>query len=105
MISGKDLTMTRLGQVMATSIVIASMFNPTTFGKELAMTQVEKTAARSTSRTKVEASSGGTAIRPFRIKTPEADLTDLRRRIASTRWPSKDTLAEQSHDVQLATSH
>jgi pimeloyl-ACP methyl ester carboxylesterase len=28
-------------------------------------------------------------MRPFRIEIPEADLTDLRRRIAATRWPGE----------------
>ena len=33
------------------------------------------------------AAAGDTAIRPFRVNVPEADLVDLRRRIAATRWP------------------
>ena len=43
------------------------------------------------------------AIRPFRINVPEEDLADLRRRIAATRWPDKETVADQSQGVQLAT--
>jgi pimeloyl-ACP methyl ester carboxylesterase len=42
------------------------------------------------------------AIRPFRIKVPEAELVDLKRRIAATRWPDKETVADQSQGVQLA---
>ena len=34
-------------------------------------------------------------IRPFHVDVPEADLTDLRRRIAATRWPEKETVADQ----------
>jgi pimeloyl-ACP methyl ester carboxylesterase len=44
-----------------------------------------------------------TAIRPFRVNVPEADLTELRRRIAATRWPEKETVADQSQGVPLAT--
>ena len=44
-----------------------------------------------------------TAIRPFRINIPEAALADLRQRIAATRWPDKETVADQSQGVQLAT--
>jgi pimeloyl-ACP methyl ester carboxylesterase len=44
-----------------------------------------------------------TAIRPFTIETPEADLDDLRARIAATRWPSKELVADRSQGVQLAT--
>jgi pimeloyl-ACP methyl ester carboxylesterase len=42
-------------------------------------------------------------IRPFTIETPEADLEDLRARIAATRWPEKETVDDQSQGVQLET--
>ena len=44
-----------------------------------------------------------TAVRPFSFNVPEEDLADLRRRIAATRWPEKETVADQSQGVQLAT--
>jgi pimeloyl-ACP methyl ester carboxylesterase len=43
------------------------------------------------------------AIRPFRINVPEQDLVDLRRRLAATRWPEKETVADESQGVPLAT--
>jgi len=39
---------------------------------------------------------------PFRINVPEEALVDLRRRIAATRWPTKETVTDQSQGVQLA---
>ncbi len=42
-------------------------------------------------------------ISPFRVDMPEEALADLRRRIAATRWPDKETVADQSQGVQLAT--
>src|SRR4051794_27591081 len=36
------------------------------------------------------------AIRPFRVCVSEGDLADLRRRLAATRWPDKETVADQS---------
>src|SRR5215216_609689 len=42
------------------------------------------------------------AVRPFHIDVPEEDLVDLRRRIAATRWPDKETVTDQSQGVQLA---
>src|ERR671928_645532 len=42
-------------------------------------------------------------IRPFQIHVPEEDLVDLRRRIAATRWPEKETVADHSQGVPLAT--
>jgi pimeloyl-ACP methyl ester carboxylesterase len=41
-------------------------------------------------------------IRPFRVNVPEEQLVDLRRRIATTRWSDKETVADQSQGVQLA---
>jgi len=42
------------------------------------------------------------AIRPFRIDVPEEDLVDLRRRIAATRWPDRETVTDRSQGAQLA---
>ncbi|MGY1732300.1 epoxide hydrolase family protein [Geodermatophilus sp. SYSU D01045] len=44
-----------------------------------------------------------TAIRPFRIAVPEAELLDLRRRVAATRWPTAELVGDRSQGVQLAT--
>jgi pimeloyl-ACP methyl ester carboxylesterase len=44
-----------------------------------------------------------TAIRPFQIKVPETDLTELRRRIKATRYPERETVADDTQGVQLAT--
>jgi pimeloyl-ACP methyl ester carboxylesterase len=41
-------------------------------------------------------------IRPFHLEIPEAKLDDLRRRIAATRWPSKELVDDRSQGVQLA---
>jgi pimeloyl-ACP methyl ester carboxylesterase len=42
-------------------------------------------------------------IRPFHVEIPEEELADLHRRIAATRWPSKELVADRSQGVQLAT--
>ena len=48
-------------------------------------------------------SAGATAIRPYTIpKVPEAELEALRARIAATRWPTKELVADRSQGVQLA---
>src|SRR6266581_7283753 len=44
-----------------------------------------------------------TAIRPFRVDIPEAELTELRRRINATKWPERETVTDASQGVQLAT--
>ena len=57
-------------------------------------------------RSSTEASQTGAAkageIRPFRVNLPEEDLVDLRRRIAATRWPDRETVNDQSQGIQLA---
>src|SRR5687768_850843 len=50
-----------------------------------------------------QATGEGAAVRPFRIDVPEEDLDELRRRIAATRWPSKELVEDRSQGVQLAT--
>jgi pimeloyl-ACP methyl ester carboxylesterase len=42
-------------------------------------------------------------VRPFHIEIPEEQLAELRRRIAETRWPSKELVADRSQGVQLTT--
>jgi pimeloyl-ACP methyl ester carboxylesterase len=42
-------------------------------------------------------------IRPYHVDIPDEALDDLRRRIAATNWPEKETVADQSQGVQLAT--
>jgi pimeloyl-ACP methyl ester carboxylesterase len=41
-------------------------------------------------------------IRPFRVDFPDADLADLRRRVNATRWPERETVADDSQGVRLA---
>src|SRR5438270_8652645 len=43
-----------------------------------------------------------TAISPFQIEVTDQQVDDLRRRIAATRWPSKELVADRSQGVQLA---
>jgi pimeloyl-ACP methyl ester carboxylesterase len=49
------------------------------------------------------AAAAGDAIRPFRVDVPEEALIDLRRRMAATRWPERETVADHSQGVRLAT--
>jgi pimeloyl-ACP methyl ester carboxylesterase len=44
-----------------------------------------------------------TAIRPFRVGFAEAELTELRSRVNATRWPERETVADDSQGVPLAT--
>jgi pimeloyl-ACP methyl ester carboxylesterase len=48
-------------------------------------------------------SAAGTALRSFTFKASEADLDDLRARIAATQWPERETVPDDSQGVPLAT--
>ena len=52
---------------------------------------------------KQPSSGQATAIRPFRVNIPEAELAELRRRIKATKWPERETVTDASQGVQLAT--
>ncbi len=43
------------------------------------------------------------AIRPFHVNIPENEIVELRRRIAATRWPTRELVTDRSQGVQLAT--
>ena len=49
------------------------------------------------------AQANANAVCPFRINVPEAELTELRRRINATRWPERETVTDASQGVQLGT--
>jgi len=48
-------------------------------------------------------SAGGASIRPFNYRASDDDLADLKRRIAATRWPTRELVDDASQGVQLAT--
>ena len=59
--------------------------------------------AQMTTSADSERATAKNAIRPFRADVPEAELTELRRRINATRWPERETVTDASQGVQLAT--
>ncbi|MFM0075911.1 epoxide hydrolase [Paraburkholderia sediminicola] len=59
-------------------------------------------SADSASISPAAGTNGDDSIRPFRVQVPQAQLDDLRRRIAQTRWPDKETVKDDSQGIQLA---
>ncbi len=49
-----------------------------------------------------KAASADDSIRPFQIHVPQSQLDDLRKRIADTRWPDKETVDDASQGIQLS---
>src|SRR5438128_2052904 len=48
-------------------------------------------------------STGDSSIRPFHYRATDAELADLKRRVAATRWPERETVNDTSQGVRLAT--
>jgi pimeloyl-ACP methyl ester carboxylesterase len=69
--------------------------------------QITRATQAQTLAENLQLSNQGTAaednsIRPFHIHVPEAQLGDLRRRLAATRWPDQETVTDRSQGAQLA---
>jgi hypothetical protein len=69
----------------------------------LAPTQPAPTEAAKRAETFGLAESSDTSIRPFSYRATDDELADLKRRIAATRWPSRELVNDASQGVQLAT--
>ena len=84
--------------IAATVVLAVSSTSPPRIGRALlAVTAVDASAAKP-----MIAENNETEIRPFRVNVPKVDLDDLRRRLAATRWPDKETVADESQGAQLA---
>jgi len=69
----------------------------------IAGTMVAGAIAVQGSMTGSSAQASATEIRPFHVNIPQKKLDDLKRRILATQWPEKETVADQSQGVPLAT--
>ena len=59
--------------------------------------------SESAAQTQAKAAGAADAVRPFHVHFSDEALADMKRRIAATRWPEKETVTDQSQGVQLAT--
>jgi pimeloyl-ACP methyl ester carboxylesterase len=88
---------------------LAVAFSPGTTGEAFADSQSQTTQKEDTmtpsgaSQRGSEQAADKNTIRPFQVNVPEAELTDLRRRINSTRWPDRETVTDESQGLPLAT--
>src|SRR5688572_15627954 len=73
--------------------------NTTGEGKDMPETNTKGAPWKAPARTPTV----DTSIRPFRVNISDEDLADLRQRIKATRWPEKETVADFSQGVPLAT--
>jgi pimeloyl-ACP methyl ester carboxylesterase len=71
-------------------------------GKATTEKEATKMTTIATARPDTARATTSDEIRPFRVHVPEADILDLRRRLAATRWPDRETVADASQGAQLA---
>jgi len=64
---------------------------------------IAMTTAQGQAQAQSKTEGGAEAIRPFRVHFSDAALADLKRRIAATQWPEKETVSDSSQGVPLAT--
>jgi pimeloyl-ACP methyl ester carboxylesterase len=81
---------TRLCSATAAALALGLCVFSSAYGQTVAQASAPRAAAEDP------------LIRPFKVQVPQAALDDLRRRIAATRWPDKETVADQSQGAQLA---
>src|SRR5579862_6648173 len=84
-------------------VLADSKLNPAQKENTMAQTNATQASPSTADKRAVRPLGDKTAIRPFQINFPDADLTELRRRINATRWPDRETVADDSQGVQLAT--
>jgi pimeloyl-ACP methyl ester carboxylesterase len=89
--------MSRRGVLKAGALGVAAGLVAATPARALAFPTMKRKSEEATMTTTAA------AIRPFRVHAPDEALVDLRRRLAATRWPSKELVADPSQGVQLAT--
>ena len=81
---------------------LAVAFGPATIGEAFADSRIAEKEDTMT-QTNATQAADTTTIRPFQVNIPEAELTELRRRINATRWPDRETVTDESQGVPLAT--
>jgi pimeloyl-ACP methyl ester carboxylesterase len=86
--------MSRRGVLTASALGVAAGLVATTPAAALAFPPMN--------RTREEAPRTADAIRPFRVNVPDKALVTLRRRLAATRWPDKETVSDRSQGAPLA---
>ncbi len=98
----------RRGFLKASSALgMAVAFGPATIGEAFADSKyktMDGTMNQSAAQRGSEQPADKTAIRPFHSNFPDADLTELRRRVNATKFPERETVADASQGVQLATT-
>jgi hypothetical protein len=90
----------RSGTIVVAATMVLAL--PSTSARRVGLDVLAATVIGVSSTPVAAAENNDTAIRPFRVNVPKADLADLSRRLAATRWPDKETVEDESQGAQLA---
>jgi pimeloyl-ACP methyl ester carboxylesterase len=91
--------MSRVASGFMTALIVAAPF----YARAAADADASSLASAKSAPAKSSATAENARIRPYKVSVPNADLIELRQRIAATRWPSKELVTDRSQGVQLAT--
>ena len=69
---------------------------------QLSLTSYAQTTANTDANAATRVAAAGEPIRPFRATFPDSAITELRQRIATTRWHNRETVSDRSQGAQLA---
>ena len=87
-----------VGAALALSLLVFSSIN---YGQTMTISDAETTVAQATSQQRARGEDR--SIRPFKAHIPQAQIDEMRRRILATQWPERETVADSSQGVPLAT--
>ena len=87
--------------LLALALALGSLPPAATAASNAATKKEPNTMKTSTAPLDPAPTTGSDAIRPFQVHVPDADIADLRRRIAATRWPDKETVSDRSQGAPL----
>jgi hypothetical protein len=96
-----DVLTFRRGIIVIAAIVVLALSSAS--ARRVGLAVLAATVVGVPSATVAAAENTSTAIRPFRVHFADEKLAELRRRILATQWPEKETVADQSQGVPLAT--
>jgi pimeloyl-ACP methyl ester carboxylesterase len=91
----------RSGLVIVAAMMALALWSPS--ARRVGAAALAATVVGMASTPVAAAENTDTAIRPFTVKVPDADLADLRRRIVAMKWPEPEPVPDASQGVQLAT--
>src|SRR5262245_4947765 len=101
-IRGKEITMNHMKR-LALIAAIGTFALVLTVNRRVGLAVISTSVGLSAAAVSGSADNKETAVRSFRVDVSSERLADLRRRIASTKWPERETVTDATQGVRLQT--